>query len=457
MVLLALLLLCGYSLAQELEPEAFPDFPAQEEVNKQEVYKPKILSPQEIPQGFAAQLKAAQQAQGEVPAEEAPKDEKKAEDQLQKTGFVSYEAYLDSIELIAKLLLPMVLEKKQLVALDKKKMDKLTATIRLSQDIQPEWNDMLQENAEDVSEYKKREDKFKENISNMKVMSARINSLLKKLNVSESDMEILEKKNYLYARRMERACELMQSYILKEESQVLNTGKKEFPMTLNNYDAEKEEYQVNIKDLSSNAPFDYHGIIKVQSRLAETIDGEPDGFTASIDYINYPFVADGAKVYPGAKKAYIYYEDREVYTIGAFKGIDGFEWREGYGEWALRADSIISGKLKYKSLTPQHAMKKEPYWTAKRIFRATAFTLSAASLGLGIWQNYEVANKNKNAKKLYSEALTAAIIGNEEAHKQNARAYDNKINSLQNSQMARNGLYISAGVFSIAGVASFFF
>jgi len=454
-------------------------------------------------QGFAEQLKTAQQeaqqpeTQPEIQAEPttaesvsaepiagepAVAEEKKAEPPPPKTGYPSYEVYLDSIELIARLLLPARItldsmkyvinsqfgtEKNKQIKIDnlekqhktkeKKIMDKLTSTIRLSKDIQPEWNGMLQENETEVSEYQKRIDKFKEKISDMNVMITRINSLLVKLKVNQSDIDALEKKNLLYIKRLEWACELMQDYMLKEYAQVLSTERKKFDMSLGEYDFDKEEYPVKVKDIASNVPFDYQGILKIKSRLAETIDGEIDDFTASIDYLNYPFILDGAKAYPGAKKMHLYYEDKEINAVGTFKNVDGFDWREGYTEWATRADSLISGKLKYRNLDSSYAMKKFPFWTAKRIFRATAFVLSAVSVGLGYWQNSSVKNKTKTANELYGEAWNAAIAKDKAKHDEKAGAYDDKVNSIQDSKFARNGFYISGGVFGVAGIVSFFF
>ncbi|MDR2595634.1 MAG: hypothetical protein LBC87_12770 [Fibromonadaceae bacterium] len=472
-----LLLLFGYSFAQEPEAEA-PSQPQPQQTQ--------ILSPQEIPQGFAAQLKAAQQAQQQEATAEPLKTEKKTETASQN-GYHSYEAYLDSIELTARLLLPARLAldsmkyvinsqfgteknkqikienlEKQHAIKEKKMMDKLKSTIKLSQDIQPEWGVLLQKNENDINEYKKRMDVFKGKISDMNVMSARINSLLAKLQVDSSYIETLEKKNMLYVKRMERACELMQDYAFKEEAQVLSTERKKFPMTLGEYNENKGELQVNIKDFSSNIPFDYHGVIKMKQRQVETIDNETDGFTAIIDYINYPFVVDGVKMYPGAKKAHIYYEDDELTTIGAFKAIEGFDWREGYSQWATTVDSLLTGKLKYRNLDSSYAMKKvkvgPPFWTPKRIFRATAFVLSAASLGLGYWQNTQVKSKTQKANELYGETLKLAMEGKDASgHKDKAKLYDDEVKSLEKSQFARNGLYISAGAFGVAGIVSFFF
>ena len=350
---------------------------------------------------------------------------------------------------------------KQHNAKEKKMMDKLKTTIKLSQDIQPEWGVLLQKNENDINEYKKRMDVFKGKISDMNVMSARINSLLAKLQVDSSYIETLDKKNMLYVKRMERACELMQDYMFKEESQVLSTERKKFPMTIGEYNEKKEELQINVKDLSSNVPFDYHGIIKMKQRQAETIDKETDGFTASIDYVNYPFVVDGVKMYPGAKKAHIYYEDKEVPAVGAFKAIEGFDWREGYSQWATTVDSLLNGKLKYRDLDSSYAMKKvkvgPPFWTGKRIFRATAFVLSAVSLGLGYWQDRSVKSKTEEANTLYSETLKAAMAGEAATHKEKAGSYDDKVSGLEKSKFARNGLYISAGTFGVAGIVSFFF
>ncbi|MDR2581850.1 MAG: hypothetical protein LBC75_00030 [Fibromonadaceae bacterium] len=475
MAFLALvLLLCGYSLAQELEAEAPP----------QPQPQPQILSPEEIPQGFAAQLKAqqAQQPQEATVAAEPPKEEKKAETAAPKKGFHSYEAYLDSIELTAKLLLPARITldsmkyvinaefgteknkqlkieslEKQHKAKEKKIMDKLTSTIRLSQDIQPEWDGLLQENEKDIGEYKKRIDKFKEKISDMNVMNVRIKSLLAKLNISESDIETLEKKNMLYIKRMERACELVQNYMLKEEAQVLSTERKKFSMTLGEYNEDKGELQINVKDFGTNVPFDYHGVIKMKQRQAETIDNETEGFTAIIDYMNYPFVVDGSKVYPGAKKAHIYYEDKELTAVGAFKGIEGFDWREGYKEWAMHVDSLLNGRLKYRNLGPSYVTEYPPFWTASRIFRATAFVLSAASLGLGYWQDRELKAKTEEANRLYKETMRTAIEGNKAVYDINAMFYNDEVKNLEKSLFARNGLYISAGAFGVAGIVSFFF
>jgi len=472
-----LLLLCGYSFAQEPEAEA-PSQPQQTQ----------ILSPQEIPQGFAAQLKAAQQAQ---PQEAQPQQAQAQPKQATANSlYPSYEVYLDSIELTARLLLPARLTldsmkyvinsqfgteknkqikienlEKQYKTKEKKMIDKLTSTIRLSQDIQPEWGGLLQENEKDINEYKKRIDVFKGKISDMNVMSARITSLLAKLQIDSSYIETIEKKNMLYVKRMERACELMQDYMFKEEAQVLSTERKKFPMTLGEYNEKKGELQVNVKDFSSNVPFDYHGVIKMKQRQAETIDNETDGFTASIDYISYPFIVDGVKVYPGAKKAHIYYEDNELTTIGAFKAIEGLDWREGYSQWATTVDSLLTGKLKYRNLDSSYAMKKvkvgPPFWTAKRIFRATAFVLSAASLGLGYWQDKSVKSKTKTANTLYEETLNSLNSykkgDDPSVYNDKAKAYDDEVKSLERSLFARNAFYISAGTFGVAGIVSFFF
>jgi len=449
-------------------------------------------------QGFSEQLKAAQTeppAAAEpalsepVTAESTPAEpvaeEKKAEPTpSKKTGYPSYEVYLDTIELIAKQLLPARItldsmkyvinsqfgtEKTKQLKIEnlerqhkikeKKIMDKLTSTIRLSQDIQPEWNGMLQQDAKEEDEYKKRIDKFKEKISDMNTISKRINDLLVKLKVDQSDIDALEKKNMLYVKRMERACELMRDYMLKEGAQVLSTEKKKFDMSLGEYDLDKNELPVKVKNITSNIPFDYQGAIKIKQRMAETIDGEIEGFTASVDYLNFPFIVDGEKVYPAAKKMHLYYEDNEVNTVGIFKNVEGFDWREGYAEWAAQADSLISGKLKYRALDSSYAMKKvrvgPPFWTPKRIFRATTLVLSAASLGLGYWQHSSVKNKTKSANELYSETLKAAI--NEDRKAYDPNAYEDKVKSMQNSTYAKNGFFISAGVFGVAGVLSFFF
>jgi len=471
--------------------------------------------PDSIPKGFAAQISQpvppiaepvaeAEIAQDTTPEVVAPVIPSPPPPSA-KVPYRFYEEYLDSIMVFAKDILPekqryealrsLMLEEKpeakgeyesnsryekrlanfnkekqtKLKDLDKKfkteekkRKKKLDDAVNYSKDIQPEWAGMLKPDTT-AEGYQNRISVLKDKISAMQRRTEQVNETLAGSDLfSKSELEDMERKNARYLARLERACELMQDYILQDYAKVLTTDKKNFGMILGDYDPDKEEFTFIMSDANSFVPFDYAGAIKVSPYLAQDIDRKTDDFLASVDYINYPFITTkGEKLYPGAKKAHIFYKESEVPNTGLFKSVAGLDVMEGYGEWAALADSVNSGKLKYRKLDSSYAMKKvsagPPYWNATRILRATAFVISAASLGVGLWQDQMAKSSAENANKLYVGALNAAKVGNASAYSQNSAAYDKKVDSVRNSEYLRNGLYISAGVFGVAGLVTFAF
>ena len=345
---------------------------------------------------------------------------------------------------------------------ERKRKKKLKDAVNFSKDLQPEWAGILKQDTT-AEGYQNRIARLRDKISAMEKRAAQVNETLAGLDLlSEGEFEDMEKKNLLYIVRLERACELIQDYILQDYSRVLNTGRKNFGMVLGAYDPDNEEFQFIMNDANSlTAPFEYAGIIKVSPADAQVIDRKTDDFLTSVDYINYPFITKGEKLYPGAKKAHVFYKEREVPNTGFFKNVAGIDVMDGYAEWAVFADSLISGKLKPQILDSSYAMKKvrvgPPFWNAKRILRATAFALSATSLGIGIWQNQEAKTKAKNANVLYAQTLNAAKDGDARNYGALSKAYEKKVDSMQSSEYLRNGLYISAGIFGVAGLVTFFF
>jgi len=508
------LVLFGFSFAQEADtlssglenldapavqaPDTLPAQPQQPEIQP--------ISLDSVPQGFASQLAPPPAPVPEPqPVAVAPSSSSAIPSSSSvKALYNFYEDYLDSVMVFAKNILPgkqkyeasksqineekpgpkgeyesqtvynnriakfesekqkkLSKLEKEYEADEKNRKKKLKDAVNFSKDLQPEWAGILKQDTT-ADGYQNRIAMLKDKISAMQRRTAQVNETLAGLELlSKGELEDMEKKNLLYIARLERACELMQNYILQDYAKVLTTEKKKFGMVLGTYDPDKEEFQFIINDANSFVPFDYAGIIKVSSSEAQEIDRKTDDFLASVDYINYPFITRGEKLYPGAKKAHIFYKDKEISNAGYFKNVSGFDVMEGYVDWAIFADSLISGKLKPKLLDSSYAMKKvsvgPPYWNAKRILRATAFVASATSLGLGIWQNSEAKSKAKSANKLYGEVWDAAVNGYSAVHFQKSAEYDKKVDSMQNSEYLRNGLYISAGVFGVAGLVTFAF
>ncbi|MDR3001701.1 MAG: hypothetical protein LBU89_10600 [Fibromonadaceae bacterium] len=429
--------------------------------------------------------------------------------QIASPVFVSYEAFLDSIETYATAILSekekLELQKstvnaetaspkdefekqtdyeKRLADFEKEKqqkilaleqdyqnrtketVEKLKAGITFKNDIQPNWEGILKKNGS-IEEYRERAEKLSRKIKKMKTKISQINGLFGKLIFTPSELKILtehwQNKNALYTSRLEKARELMQDYIIQDQAKILTTERKKFEMSLGAYNADKEEFEFSMNDSNSKTvPFDFSGTVKISPQQARETNRQTDNFTASIDYINFPLIVGEAILYPGVKKANVFYKNQELKTVGLFKIPSGLDQHSNFSEWAIYADSLITGKLAPKNLDSLYAMsasatkplkeKKEsnPSLSGKTVFRIAMFSLSAASFGLGLWQDSEVSSKTQKANKLaleYSEAQNLATYN----------SYRRGMDDLEASKNLRAGFYVGAGVFGAAGVVSFFF
>jgi hypothetical protein len=356
---------------------------------------------------------------------------------------------------------------KEYRAEEKSRLEKLKAAVNYKPDIQPEWLGILKRDT-DPEGYHQRIAKITDKITFMKIRTNDVREILDGLELlSKGDLETLDKKNLIYMARLERAREVMQDYILQYYASDSSTGKKKFDMVFGAYDPEKEQFQVNMSDIySKTEPFSYVGFIRVSPAQAQEIDRKTDNFLADVYYIKYPFILNGQKLYPGARKASIYYKNNEVPNTGVFQNVSGFESLEGYLDWAVYADSLISGKLVPRKLDSLYAMKKElpkvapsgTWWQRnKNIVRGTLFVLSAASAGVAVWQNIEANDKKKDLSSLYNKAVQSIELEKEGLYKSYSKEYDDGVKDLRLHENLRNGFYIGAGVFGFAGVLSLCF
>jgi len=357
--------------------------------------------------------------------------------------------------------------------LEKEKgISKLVTAVTLKDDFQPNWGGLLEKNT-NIDGYKARIDTIGYKINEMKVKIAQLNKQLGRLFLYRSDSVKIAKnvreKNFGYMARLDNAKILLQDYMLQDQAKVMRTDKKKVDMYLGNYDVDKQEFEVNARDIySEKYPFDYVGRVKIPTQYAEVIDRKTDDFTVSIDYINFPFMVNGIKTYPGAKKAYIFWKDQEFQNEGGFRIVPGYEEIPGFEVWALRADSLISGKLAPQDLDASFAKAKVKYkedsgpswWTAQKVVSVLAFTLSAASVGLGVLQNNKASKKLKDAKKTFGEAEEMLKdVKNYDAADYSAKRkeYNDQKSDLKKFENMRNIFYISAGVLGVAGAVSIAF
>jgi hypothetical protein len=89
----------------------------------------------------------------------------------------------------------------------------------------------------------------------------------------------------------------------------------------------------------------------------------------------------------------------------------------------------------------QGVSQGQSFWTTRNALRVAAFALSAVSLGVGIYQNSQMGGNVDDAKKKEGD-----FEANERLWK-----------DFKSHKNMRNGFYIGAGVFGVAGAATFFF
>jgi hypothetical protein len=432
---------------------------------------------------------------------------------LNAPPYPHYEAYLDSLEAYVRYLLPgierldsarkaiseetlkpkspyesQVAYEQRAAGFDKNKQQKidnlekeylesekgisrLVTAAALKEDFQPDWGGLLERNTT-VDGYKARIDTIGFKINEMRVKIAQLNKQLGRLFLYRSDSVKIAKnvreKNFGYMARLDNAKILMQDYMLQEQAKVLRTDKKKVDMYLGDYDVDKQEFEFEVIDrYSEKYPFDFIGKVKIPSHQAEIIDKKTDDFTVSIDYVNYPFIVDGVKKFPGAKKAYIFWRDQEFENYGVFRIVPGYENLPGFEGWALRADSLISGKLAPRDLDASFAKAKVKYredtgpswWTAPRVVRVLAFTASAGFLVAGILQNKKANDKLKEARETFDEAEGMLFDNkyNEADYSVERGKYIQQKDDLYKLESRRNIFYITAGAFGVIGAVSFAF
>jgi len=352
---------------------------------------------------------------------------------------------------------------------------RLVTAATIKEDFQPDWGKLLEKNT-NADGYKSRIDTIQFRINEMRVKIAQLNKQLGSLLLQKGDSakiaKNLKEKNFTYMARLDNAKILMQDYILQEHAKVLRTDRKKVDMSLGAYYVDNQEFELGMRDIySEKFPFDFVGRVRIPPEQAEIIDRRTDDFTVSIDYINFPFMLNGAKVFPGAKKAYVFWKDKEFKNEGVFRNVSGFEDAPGYFEWAMRADSLISGKLEPQDLDASFAMKKVKFsestgpswWTIPKVVRILSFTLSAASLGAAIMRNSKVDKKLKEAKDTFGKAETLIRTGDftDDAVRYDYETLRNNYykqkEELHDAENLRNILYISAGAFGAIGIVSFAF
>jgi hypothetical protein len=95
--------------------------------------------------------------------------------------------------------------------------------------------------------------------------------------------------------------------------------------------------------------------------------------------------------------------------------------------------------------------------TFKNIIRGTLLGIAVASTGIAIYQNAVAGEKRDKIGGILDDAAVEFKTGNKEDYNDLKKSYETSKEDLRRAESMRNGFYISAGLFGVAGVASFFF
>ena len=97
----------------------------------------------------------------------------------------------------------------------------------------------------------------------------------------------------------------------------------------------------------------------------------------------------------------------------------------------------------------------ETWWSKnKNIVRTIFFVAAAGSAGVAIWQNAEASKEKDNAAIWYDNTAYSVTDKNKNKYELYSRGYEKSVDNIQFHESVRNGFYISAGLFGVAGILS---
>jgi len=206
----------------------------------------------------------------------------------------------------------------------------------------------------------------------------------------ERQANALKQKYDAYKAKLVRSVETLKDNIVTTESLLTTDMRPTAQITLGNYDADKEAFEIDVQDTAdAKSPFHFVGKVSIPTDTAKVMNRSIEGFLAGVSYINYPFIISGDSSYISynlaMKELLISRKAVPLKVNGTFKNIGKFEAMEGYGPWSIHKDSLLSGLLKPQGLDLNYALKGERPKIA--VAEATETTEAKSSGGLG-WRGW---------------------------------------------------------------------
>jgi len=179
-------------------------------------------------------------------------------------------------------------------------------------------------------------------------------------NEGERQANALKQKYDAYKAKLVRSIETLKDNIITTESQLTIENRPNARITLGNYDADKEVFEIDVQDTAdTKSPFHFVGKVGVPTDTAKVMNRSTEGFGVGVSYINYPFISGGSSYNLAMQQLSLSRKTVPLKVNGTFKHIGRFEAMEGYNQWNIHKDSLLSGLLKPQGLDLNYALKGE--------------------------------------------------------------------------------------------------
>jgi hypothetical protein len=207
-------------------------------------------------------------------------------------------------------------------------------------------------------------------------------------NEGERQAGALKYKYDAYKAKLMRSLETIKDNITATENQLITETRPNAQITLGNYDADKEIFEIEVQDTAdAKSPFHFIGKVKVPTDTAKAMNRSTAGFLAGVSYLNYPFVSRDSSFNLAMKELSLSRKAIPLKVDGTFKHIGRFEVMEGYNQWSIHKDSLLSGTLKAEGLDLNYILKGEKPKMAATDATDAAGGTSTAGGGLG-WRGW---------------------------------------------------------------------
>ncbi|MCL2260992.1 MAG: PEGA domain-containing protein [Fibromonadales bacterium] len=271
-----------------------------------------------------------------------------------------------------------------------------------------------------------------------------------------------QRKHANYKQKLARCIAVLKDYIIATQSNIVNAAVFAAKIELGTYDPDSEQFELVAQDTASEkSPFYFRGRVGIPRDTARIIDRAAPSIVTNLQFINYPF----GEVNLAMSKLLLSRNGLNFKVDGSFSEIERYKSEEGYAEWKLRADSLLSGNLKAQGLDYAYAMGRAAAQEAtvavakekesgggglgwRGWTRIIAFTAAFACGGAAVYKHLEA---QKEVDKLND------LINNPVDSSGWIDTYNETANLIKDVESHRKIFSIAAGVFAFGGVVTFFF